>query len=40
MIFVFSYIPINVASAVVLWPHELAVNVQTNEIVLLITCYY
>lgn len=39
MFFVFSYIPIDVANAILLWPHELAVNMQTNEIVLPIACF-
>lgn len=40
MILVFSYIiPIDVASAILLWPHELAGNMQSNEVVLVIACF-
>lgn len=40
MTFVFSYIiPIDVAGVILLWPHELAANMQTNEVVLFIACF-
>lgn len=39
MIFVFSCIPIDVAGAILLWPHEHAVDMQTNEVVLLIAYF-
>lgn len=39
MIFVFSYIPVNASGVILLWPHEHAVNMQTNEVVLLIPCF-
>lgn len=40
MIFVFSYIiPIDVAGVILLWPRELAVNMQSNEVVLVIACF-
>lgn len=39
MIFVFSYfIPVDAADVILSWSHELAVNMQTNEVVLFIAC--
>lgn len=40
MNFVFSYIiPIGVAGVILLWPHELAANMQSNEDVLFIAYF-